>query len=140
MTRYLLLLAFLLVEGCQRSIDPGDPLYQTWRWTKTRYEDGRLIQRTADASSVISFRPNGTILYGVDGRYAACCFPNRFRRQANRLYFSSVDHIPVPRVDNAERCYSVDCIGQGDFWQINILTDSSLTLKTNFGELICIPY
>ncbi|WP_461138107.1 hypothetical protein [Spirosoma pomorum] len=140
MTRFLLLLTFLLAGSCHRSVDPGDPLYRTWRWSQLRLGDGRLIDLTRDDRSIITFRPNGTILYGANGRYQACCAPNRFHRQTDTLNFLQVGNIPVPPVDYNEFCSRVDCLPFEASWTIKVLNTDTLVLQTGQGERICIPY
>lgn len=134
----LLLLGLTL--GCKQTVDPTDPLYRTWRWTQIEYNDGRIVSLTPSESSIVSFLPNGMILYGANGRYAACCLPNRFRRDGNTLDFVKVDAVPVPPVDDAEKCTLVDCQLQGNSWEILTLTETKLVLKTPFGNYTYVPY
>ena len=142
MKRFLFLLLLSSLMGCrQNDVDPADPLYRTWQRTTTTYPDGRVMTVTnATNYDIVTFRPNGTILYGANGRYAACCFPNRFRREGSKLDFTKVNSIPVPPVDNPEQCHLVDCAGSGAYWQIVTLDNTQLILETPFGNYVYQPY
>jgi hypothetical protein len=127
-------LLVVLFGSCNRAVDPADPLYRTWQHTTTTYPDGRIITITNAANyDIVTFRPNGTILYGANGRYAACCFPHRFKRKGNTLDFTKVTSIPIPEVDNAGQCHLVDCVGPGASWQILSTADKQLVIETHFG-------
>jgi hypothetical protein len=143
MKKIFMLIALLVVlfGGCNKTVDPADLLYRTWRQTQTQYNDGRIVMLSNPSGyDIIRFRPNGTILYGTNGRYVACCFPHRFKRKGNVLDFTKVSSIPVPEVDDAEQCHLVDCFGPGNTWQILNLTDKQLILKTHFGTATYQPY
>lgn len=145
MKNTLLLTPILVVlfGACNRDerVGPTDPLYRTWQLTQFVYNDGRTVTPSNPSSyNIVRFRPNGTILYGVDGRYVACCSPHRFRREGNTLDFTKVSSIPLPEVDNAEQCNLVDCGSPGNAWQILNLTDKQLILKTYFGTATYQPY
>lgn len=136
----LAILLIVLFGACDKSVDPADPLYRTWRQTQTEYRDGRIVDYAITEFIIVTFQSNGLILYGADGRYAACCYPHRFKRKGNTLDFINVKSIPTPSVDNAEKCHLVDCLLQGNSWQILTLTDKRLILETPFGNHAYQPY
>lgn len=142
MKKTLLLITLLPVffGACKKAVDPADPLYRTWRWTQTEYKDGRIVNHPGAEHTIVTFRPNGMILYGANGRYAACCFPHQFRRETDKLDFTNVKSVPIPPVDNAETCHLVDCQLQGSFWRILSLDATQLVLETPFGEYLYQPY
>jgi hypothetical protein len=140
MIRLILLLLLTGVFGCHRSIDLTDPLYRTWQLTSVRFSDGRVVSQSPDDYTITTFVPNGTILYGANGRNVACCSPHRFKRKGNVLDFTDVKSIPEPPVDNAEQCNLVDCFGPGTSWQILMLSADVLVIETSFGVATYRPY
>lgn len=141
-TSILTTLLIVLFGACNKdkAIDPTDPLYRTWRWTQTETNDGRIVNHATTEFRIITFRPNGTILYGADGRYAPYCFPERFRRKGDTLSFANVESIPIPAVDNGEKCRLIDCAGYDALWQISALDDEQLVLKTSSENYVFQPY
>ncbi|WP_158600198.1 hypothetical protein [Fibrisoma montanum] len=133
-----------VVVSCRQPSEPALPndlLYRTWRLTQIDNTDGRTVAVSNSEWAIVTFRPNGMILYGANGRYAACCSPNRFKRKGNVLDFVDVKPIPVPEVDNREKCTLVDCRWHGDSWEIVTLTEDSLVLKTPYlGNYVYKPY
>ena len=130
MKRWLWIGMLIGLINCQPSVDVNDPLYHTWQWIEIEQPDGRIVSLSANEVNIVTFQTNGTILYGANGRYNACCLPHRFRRKGNVLDFTNVNGIPVPETDNPERCALVDCLAQGDSWTIRTLT---LILETPLG-------
>ncbi|CCH55693.1 hypothetical protein BN8_04973 [Fibrisoma limi BUZ 3] len=145
MKHWLMGLGILIaLAGCHQPVEPevsNDLLYRTWQLTQIDNTDGRTVAVSNSEWAIVTFRPNGMILYGANGRYAACCSPNRFKRKDNVLDFVDVKSVPVPEVDNREECTLVDCQLQGDFWEIVTLTEDSLVLKTPYlGNYVYKPY
>lgn len=138
---YRLLLFLILTSGlsCHRSIDSpketGASLYRRWLPTTFQFNDGRIINQSPSDEAITTFVANGTILYGTNGRYVACCSPHRFRRKGNVLDYTDVNDIPYPSVDNPDYCASVNCSATGDFSTILTLSDNKLVIKTTNGVI-----
>ena len=132
----VILILISWATGCRQtepSVTP-DSLYQRWRLVRVQYtnSDQAIDIQTADWA-ITEFRLNGTIIYGANGLYTACCSPNRFKRVGAKLDLVNVGSIPIPETDNLNSCATVSCVSPGDAWQILLLTPESLVIKTGYG-------
>ncbi|GAB4055093.1 hypothetical protein [Spirosoma litoris] len=133
----------LLLVACQtdQPVGPSDLLYRRWRMTQIQYSGNQPVYTKAgDQWSIVTFKSNGTILYGDDGKYDPCCSPARFKRKGNTLDLVNVDDIPMPERTANPICISVSCVAPGDAWQINKLTDTSLIISQASAIAVYEPY
>ncbi|MBN8826423.1 MULTISPECIES: hypothetical protein [unclassified Spirosoma] len=145
MKSYLLngIVLLLLVLGCRRTDDvaPNDLLYRKWRIAKIQYATGNpeeVVQPNPWA--LVEFRPNGTILYGEDGKYDPCCSPARFRWKGDILDLQNVADIPMPERTPNGLCAMVSCALFDPFWQIAKLNPSELVIQQDRALVTYAPY
>ncbi|GAB4027188.1 hypothetical protein [Spirosoma koreense] len=135
-------LLVLGLVGCRKDqdVDP-DLLYRTWQLTKMTTLDGKPVTITANPSNILTFRSNGTILYGADGRYAICCNPIVFNRKDSVLDFKDVASITIPDDVPRADCSAVSCVMMDDHWTITTLTSTQLVVfGNNRGIAVFQPY
>ncbi|MVM39077.1 hypothetical protein GO730_18575 [Spirosoma sp. HMF3257] len=102
--------------------------------TQIEYTNGKPVDVSpTNQWSIVTFKSNGTILYGDNGKYDPCCSPFRFKRKGNTLDLVDVEDIPFPERMPNPICASASCVSPGDAWQINVLTDSNLVIKQAYG-------
>ncbi|QMW01229.1 hypothetical protein [Spirosoma foliorum] len=136
---FLLIIGLL---GCRKDeTTPNDLLYRRWRMTQIQYNNGQSVDISAnDAGSIVTFKANGMILYGEDGKYDPCCLPDRFNRKGNILDLIDVQNIPLPERTPNPTCALVDCAPPGNVWQIDKLTSSSLIITQERAIATYQPY
>ncbi|QMW01228.1 hypothetical protein [Spirosoma foliorum] len=133
----------LLLIACQtdQPIGPSDLLYRRWRMTQIQYSGNQPIYVPTDSQwSIVSFKQNGMILYGKDGKFDPCCSPARFKRKGNTLDLVDVEGIPLPERTPNPICISASCVAPGNTWRINRLTDSSLIISQESAIAVYEPY
>lgn len=118
----------LLLLACHQSdtsLTPtGDLLYQRWRLT-------------GSTDRFITFRPDGIILYGADGKDGVCCALRFFTRQDGLLVFRNVPQKSLPADVRKADCSLVLCDnGSTEPWQIVSLTGKQLILNAYQKEII----
>lgn len=141
------LLMFVLLLGvgvsCHQKSDvnPNDPLYRTWQVTQWEDSTGKVNTPTQLSDYlIVTFRPNGQILYGANGRLARCCVPDRAKRKGNVLDLININDIPIAPTDNPNSKYVCDCVGQGNQWLIEELTPTRLVISGRLGKTTYKPY
>ena len=118
----------------------ADLLYRTWQQTRQETNDGKIIPVTSHSSYILTFRQNGTILYGADGTYPICCNPVRFNRKGATLDLVDVSSITLPADVPKADCSAVDCVPLDKTWQILTLSSTQLVLKQDRGIATYQPY
>ncbi|UFH56663.1 hypothetical protein [Spirosoma sp. KNUC1025] len=141
------LLCFLLFAGlssCHKDDDvtsPTDLLYRTWQITEIQYTTGQPVSvPPTEPWSIVTFKTNGTILYGTDGKYYACCSPARFKRKGTTLDLTDVESIAFPERNPNDMCALVDCAPIDNAWQIDTLTDTKLVIKQSRATVVYKTY
>ncbi|GAB4055095.1 hypothetical protein [Spirosoma litoris] len=140
--RLCLVLLIIGLLGCREDeATPNDQLYQRWRMTQIQYSNGQLINVSSDNQwSIVTFKSNGMILYGDDGKFDPCCSPFRFKRKGNTLDLVDVASIPLPELTPNPTCALVDCAPIDSAWQIDELTSDSLVIKQERAVITYKPY
>jgi hypothetical protein len=124
---FALLLIFGL--GCQpfeRQLVEPSLLFRTWNLI-TRSAGGVVIK------SLVEFTHKGTLLYGSTKTDGGCCNPYNFAVESGQIRFFSQGELPGI-------CAQVSCLRTeltaGIAWQIDMLDDKQLVLKTGGRELL----
>ena len=138
----LILLMNTGITSCHKDATvPDELLYRKWRITQIQYKTGNPVTASStDQGAIVTFRPNGMILYGDDGKYWACCSPARFNRKGNKLDLVDVASVPMPERAPNDRCALVDCAPYGSAWQIETLTDTKLIITQTYATVTYQPY
>jgi hypothetical protein len=123
MTRYLLLLLFVLLLGSchgDTSIGPANLLFQRWQLLQgKRIGDTAWMVTDMDAAYDTEYRADGILIYRRNGiiQPPQCCTGNQFRREGQKIFYS--DFINCPTV----YCLSLQSV------TIQQLTDKLLELN-----------
>ncbi|WP_420148074.1 hypothetical protein [Spirosoma sp.] len=118
-----------------------DPLYRKWQIVQIQYKTGELVTASeANTWAIVTFKSNGMLLYGNDGKYEACCSPNRFTRKGTTLDLVDVASIPLPERTPNPTCTLVDCAPFDSSWQIETLSDKQLIIKQTKAVITYRPY
>ncbi|SFE62375.1 hypothetical protein SAMN05216167_11680 [Spirosoma endophyticum] len=129
--------------SCRRDNEtvPIDLLYRKWKITQVQYATGNPVMVSpTDAWAIVTFKSNGTILYGDDGKYDPCCSPSRFNRKGNTLDLVDVVSIPIPDRTPNGTCVGASCVSYGNSWKIVSLNTSQLVLYQNYATVVYEPY
>ncbi|GAB4015485.1 hypothetical protein GCM10028808_40870 [Spirosoma migulaei] len=102
--------------------------------TQIQYTNGQPVDVSpANPWSIVTFTPNGMILYGADGKYDPCCSPAQFNRKGSTLDLVDVAAIPFPERTPNPTCVAVDCASPGNAWQIEELRYNRLIIRQERG-------